>query len=376
MPTSPLPPLYAAWLEQLLAGPIPHERDATCDNCAMCADGREPNTNEIFFSPQTKCCTYVPALPNYLVGRILADEEPAAAAGRATVVARMRAGAGVTPLGLAAPPNFSVLYGHNPAALFGRSLTLRCPHYLEEAGGRCGVWAHRAGVCATWFCKFERGATGMNFWRSLEQLLTGIERNLAHWCLLELGFKGETLRRLLPMPVQTSRNNISAHALDGVADPQEQRALWGEWTGREAEFYRACAQCVGALTWADVLALGGPELQLFAQLTREAYDEISSEQLPAALKVGVFNVLRLGPDSNTISTYSGYDPIELPNKLLEVLPYFDGRPVAQALAAIAAERDVKLDRALVRKLVDFKLLVPCEGTTGTHRAKTGQRPQR
>ena len=358
--TSPLPPLYAAWMDQLLAGPIPHERDATCDDCAMCANEHEPDANEIFFNPQTKCCTYVPALPNYLVGRILADESPAAAAGRATVLARMHAGAGVTPLGLAPPPNFSVLYGHSPAALFGRSLTLRCPHYLEDAGGRCGIWAHRAGVCATWFCKFERGATGMNFWRSLEQLLAGIERNLAHWCLLELGLKGETLRRLLPTTSQTNRNNISAHALDGVADTHEQRALWGEWMGREEEFYRACAERVEALTWPDVLALGGPELQLCAQLTREAYDEINSEQLPAALKVGAFNVLRMGADANTISTYSGYDPIELPNKLLEVLPYFDGRPVAQALAAIAAERGLKIDRKLVRRLVDFRVLIPCE----------------
>ena len=87
------------------------------------------------------------------------------------------------------------------------------------------------------------------------------------------------------------------------------------------------------------------------------------EQLPAAHKVGAFNVLRVGPEANTVSTYSGYDPFELPHKLLEVLPYFDGRPVAQALAAIAAERDIKLERALVRKLVDFKILVPAEGTT-------------
>lgn len=362
LPTSPLPPLYAAWLEQFLAAPMPHEPDATCDDCAMCADGREPNANEIFFNPQTKCCTYVPALPNYLVGRILADDAPASAAGRATVVARMQAGAGVTPLGLAPPPNFSVLYGHSPAALFGRSLTLRCPHYLAEAGGRCGVWAHRAGVCATWFCKFERGATGMNFWRSLEQLLAAVERNLAHWCLVELGFKGAPLRRLLPIQSQTNRNNVSAHALDGVADEHEQRALWGAWTGREEEFYRACAKRVEALTWPDVLAVGGPELQLFARLTREAYDELNSERLPAALKVGPFNVLRMGPDANTISTYSGYDPIELPTRLLEVLPYFDGRPVAQALAAIAAERGLKIDRKLVRRLVDFRVLVSCDAS--------------
>jgi hypothetical protein len=43
---------------------------------------------------------------------------------------------------------------------------------------------------------------------------------------------------------------------------------------------------------------------------------------------------------------------------MELLPYFDGRPVADALAAIADERGVSLDAALVRKMVDFELLVP------------------
>ena len=354
-------------MDEFLAAPIPHERDATCDDCAMCADGREPNANEIFFNPQTKCCAYVPALPNYLIGRILADEDPAFAVGRATVAARIRAGAGMTPLGLAPPPSFSVLYAHSSAALFGRSLTLRCPHYLAEAGGRCGIWQHRAAICATWFCKFERGATGMTFWRSLEQLLTGVERNLMHWCVLELGLKVESLRSLLPWPQQTG-HSVKAHALDGGRDPAEQRALWGERTGREEEFYRACAERVGALTWADVLALGGPELQLYARLTRAAYDEHRSEQLPVALKVGQFNVLHVGADAHTVTTYSGYDPFELPNKLLAVLPYFDGRPVRAALATIAAETGVKLDQKLVRKLVDFKILVPCEAAASTESA--------
>jgi hypothetical protein len=43
---------------------------------------------------------------------------------------------------------------------------------------------------------------------------------------------------------------------------------------------------------------------------------------------------------------------------MELLHYFDGRPVVDALAAIADERGVSLDAALVRKMVDFKLLVP------------------
>jgi hypothetical protein len=46
---------------------------------------------------------------------------------------------------------------------------------------------------------------------------------------------------------------------------------------------------------------------------------------------------------------------------MDLLHYFDGRPTESALAAIAGERGVRLDPALIRKLVDFKLLVAAEG---------------
>lgn len=77
--SSTLPPLYAAWMDQVLAGPIPEETQATCDNCAMCAKaGDPPASSTLFFHPQVKCCTYLPRLPNFLVGRLLADDGAAA----------------------------------------------------------------------------------------------------------------------------------------------------------------------------------------------------------------------------------------------------------------------------------------------------------
>jgi hypothetical protein len=61
-----------------------------------------------------------------------------------------------------------------------------------------------------------------------------------------------------------------------------------------------------------------------------------------------------------VKTYSDFDPLDVPNAVMELLQYFDGRPVVDALAAIADERGVSLDAALVRKMVDFKLLAPPE----------------
>lgn len=82
----PLPPLYDGWMLELLEGVIPRESRATCNNCAMCSQpGAESGPRERYFDPTIKCCTYIPVLPNFLVGRILTDDDPAARPGRLAV---------------------------------------------------------------------------------------------------------------------------------------------------------------------------------------------------------------------------------------------------------------------------------------------------
>src|ERR1051326_9631717 len=94
-----LPPLFAEWAEEMLPGPVPAEPRATCGSCAMLAEeGARRHPSDQFYSRDTKCCTYLPQLKNFLVGRILTDRDPAAARGRTTVEVRIRAGVGVTPL--------------------------------------------------------------------------------------------------------------------------------------------------------------------------------------------------------------------------------------------------------------------------------------
>jgi hypothetical protein len=315
--------------------------------------------SDLFFNPQTKCCSYIPTLPNYLVGRIIEDLDPALAVGRATVEERLRAGVNVTPLGLDQPPNFQVLYGSSPGTLFGQSRSLRCPHYLEAEGGQCGVWKHRASVCATWHCKYVRGTVGYEFWTALHQLLSTVEKSLSRWCVFELDIGAEALSRLFP---PRGRSNgaagIDARALDGLANPSESRRLWGNWDGREAEFYRECARLVNALDWQDVTAINRAEIQICSRLLCEAYAKLMSDELPERLKVGAIQVTGMDQDSCRITAYNIYDPLSVPKQLIEVLGYFDGRTTGEALDAIAAAEGVTVDSTLVRRLADFGVLVP------------------
>jgi hypothetical protein len=321
----------------------------------MCAAGtRQSEVSGFFFDPSTKCCTYIPALANFLVGRILADDDPAFSAGRATVEARLAAGVAVTPLGLGQPPSFALLYENTAVNSFGRSRSLRCPHYLEP-GGRCGVWKHRASVCATWYCKHVRGATGRKFWQALHRLLSEVERTLAPWCVLQLDPGPDALERLFP---PRRLNAAGDDTLDDLQDPSVHRALWGRWFSREVEFYKECGRLVSGLSWGDVTAIGGPQIQIFSRLAREAYGALMSNELPTRLKVGDFKIVNMNRGSCWVCAYADSDPLETSRDLLDILRYFDGRTVDQTLRSITSAEGVELDRALVRKLVDFEILVP------------------
>jgi hypothetical protein len=362
LPTSPLPPLYDAWVYQLLAGPIPFETDATCSDCAMCSkDDQSETRSEMFYNPDVKCCSYTPVLPNYIVGRILNDDDPNLARGRQSVAARLRARLAVTPLGLGMPPTYNLIYTHTAGKTFGRSEALRCPHYLPENGGSCGIWKHRTGVCATWHCKYVRGAVGSRFWAALNHLLSAVEQSLSQWCVYELEIDLEGLRELFPLrATASSSNQINSLSLDGKVDPRTYELIWGRWSGREVEFYSEAARRVNGMNWQEVVSLGGPEVKIRERLVKDSYAKLMSTELPPSLKVGGMQVMGLGHESCRVTTYSEIDPLELPQTLVSILPYFDGGPTLDTIQAIEEQEGLRLDSALVRKLADFEVLVPGE----------------
>jgi len=343
-------------MDEMLAGPIPRETDATCDDCVMTANDGDAETNRIFFNPQTKCCTYVPALPNYLVGRILADDDPNFASGRATVEERLNNGIALTPLGLGQPPGFQALYGHSSESLFGRSAALRCPHYVSAGGGRCGIWQYRASICATWHCKFVRGAVGSQFWQTLNQLLSAVELCLSRWCVLELNVGAEALSAIIPTP-RNAVQKIDPKILDGTLDKASQRKLWGNWAEHEGEFYRECDRLVAQLTWKDILTISGPDVKILARLVQETYAKLMSNHVPECLRVGPLQIISMGYERSWIVAHSSFDPLDVPSRLLDVLRYFNGRPTTDVVKAISAEHGIKLHPSLIRKLTDFEVLV-------------------
>ncbi len=353
---SPLPPLYARWMRECLAGDIPREPKATCHDCAMCRApaNAAPEQDAVFYDPRSKCCTYMPVLWNFLVGALLDDDSAEAAAGRRTVEARIAAGVAVTPLALERPPAYSVLYSHIPEA-FGRAQSMRCPHYLEEAGGLCGVWRSRESTCATWFCKHERGAVAKRFWEGLHRLLQLTERQVATWCVTELDVGAEALAAIFPFPPRPP-GPVTGADFDGGTTPERRKLVWGKWAGREHAFYREAGRLAGALSWADVATLGGSELRAAVQLAQAAFERLTSPQLPDRLRAGTFRISPAPGGRALVSAYSPADPLDLSPEVLDILSYFDGRSTHAARQTIVRELGYDVDPALLLKLVDFGVL--------------------
>ena len=364
-PQRALPPLYARWIEAILNEPLHAEPAATCLDCAMQAGKPQPpSAYDVHFNAHLKCCTHLPALPNFTVGLILQDPDPALRAGRAGLEQRLASANGLTPLGIDRPQDAPLDRMHDPNA-FGRDPDLLCPHYDN---GLCGIWKYRNSTCSTWFCKFQHGLTGLRFWRTVQALLYRIERHLSVWCLRQLGLPDRTLELLgqleRAVTQEEAAQKLSYVALHRDTHPQRYAELWAQWTGHEREFFAHCAELILPLTWQDVRRIGGIELVVRSTRVKDAHKRITQGHIPARTQrqpnVQMIDTAPLPGEQTRVWSFSPYDPLELPDAVLNVLHYFDGRPTQEAVQIIQQQTGVQIDDATLQQLVDWHLIEPVE----------------
>ena len=356
--STPLPPLYARWMEELLGQPLPEQPRSDCARCPQCG----PAAPATLFRPGVKCCTYMPHLPAFRVGQILADTAPDAEAGRSKVRVRVQLGLGRTPMGVLPPPSLAREYAKMYSeGAFGTHPTLTCPYLVGE--GQCGVWRHRQAVCATWFCRADRGVLGSRLYHAVRDLLVEAERVLNLWCAVQLGLPAAAIAALwdssgAPRPL--GPGGIPA-GMDGQIPQAAARALWGPWHGREEAYYRACAERVSALSWADVAREGGVRLGVLATQVQAALAAWQDPALPPVLVLGAAEALPgLQGGVRLRTEESAFDPVEVPAALVDALGAFDGAPTDVVRARLQAQGHA-LPPELVRALYEHGILLAPDG---------------
>jgi len=353
-----LPATSGVWLSSALPGPIPKERIATCQSCAMVKGAPENDTQshggQHAFRADLKCCTFSPMLSNFQVGAILADSSAISQHARQVVRDRIARRVGVSPLGITPLPGYSALYDLASSRVFGRSPDLRCEYYTSEIlGGGCSIWNHRNSVCATWFCKHNRGKRGRDFWNAVRLFLHDAEESMALLCATRLGVGPQVLTALDER--RDFRSTIAAQ-LDAPVASRGYAERWGEWVGREEEFFDQAWQVQSRTGYEDLLSAGG--VRLSARLTdmNAAYQALLHNTIPRRIVTDGLSFRVVQTDIARIATYSPYDPLDVPKVLVDVLPFFAGGDIDDVRAHILADAGVELDDTILQKLLDYGIL--------------------
>jgi Fe-S-cluster containining protein len=342
-----LPRVYERLLPAIFDQPPPPERKATCNDCAMCAP-KEPLPGVAYFRPDTKCCTYQPHLPNYLVGAILADTEPAMAEGQRRIRAHIARRVGVTSRWLAPSRKRTAIFRAARDSSFGRSTLLRCPYLSGE--GLCTVWRHRDSVCSTFFCKYDSGADGQTYWRAVDAYLRRVELALAQHAVT-------TLAPSLAEPPRPMDQMSLEELEDRPPNDDDYASFWGEWRGREEELYLAAFELVSGLLPADLDRIVGAKPEELAAL-EAAFAQLQAPVLPRKLALDLYRPPVVLEDGVVVGTYSKYEPIKLTPDLFEVLKELrEGETVAEFRARLLREHEVDVPEALLLELHQFRVLI-------------------
>lgn len=317
-----LPELYT-FIGNLNSITYPTERWATCESCILQRDRTSAFLN-------TKCCTYYPHLMNYAVGGLLIDINPLLKEGQDRVLIKIKSKAGVTPYGVISTVQYDQkrkkaddladqakqigLTSH-----FTRTLaeSLLCPYYQD---GFCSVWAYREHCCSTFFCVSVGGEDGKAFWKAVDDYLIVTEQKLSKYVMLQLGWDAQK--------ILTDRINSELLGVEdekGNINEDRYAELWGDWTGKEIEFYVACYEIIKNLTEEEFKRIMGLEHDILYQRIQFAHGQFVNPAVPQKLY--------LNPEAVFLSAENGWVDIKLnddyhrrvPSFAKSVLNCFDGK---------------------------------------------------
>lgn len=350
---SSLPPVYKDLLSPELEKPAVKETRADCANCQMCNQGTMPAEAEaVFFRPDTKCCTYHPSIPNFLVGAILKDSAPDMQEGKRRIKERIGSRIGVLPYSVAPPTKYLLLYEASRGTSFGRSTALLCP-YLTDAG-LCSIWRHRETICSTFYCKFDAGEAGVAFWKTWKAYMQHVESTLAVWSSKAIA------RDLVQPPYEKSKLTVE-ELEDKPPKDSLYASWWGTWVGREEEYYVACYNKVRNLSkkeFAKLVDETPKGKQLLSDL-RTRYAAISTPFLPE--RVALNGRMRRLPVANgtvITTTYNPYDSMLIEKELFDVLEKITyDKPLTDTRAELAEKEGIELADELLVHLVRHAVLV-------------------
>ncbi len=356
-----LPNIYSKFFPTLFEQSIPKEILADCNDCAMCVEENERQlSSQNYYSPEIKCCTYHPRLYNYLIGGLLLDETPAMDEGRYRILDKIRNKIGITPYGIFPSKKYFLLYKEGRKVAFGKSKLLLCPYYLSESQ-KCSLWKFREAVCSTFFCKHIAGEDSMNFWESLKRYLVYIEDTLTKYVLFKMDLDAE---KILSYSEQDKNIKFTSYEdLDELPPtPKKYKNIWGDWVGKEIEFYKQAFQIVSNLTYEDFEKITGIHQLILLEKLKKTHTTVINPNIPNILKRNPRLIVRLTKDNSYIISIAKNNNIfNISPTLYQIIHLFNGyRTNEEVLQFIKEEHNILLEEELLLSLYQNRTLIGCD----------------
>ncbi|MFC1508685.1 hypothetical protein ACFL60_03245 [Candidatus Omnitrophota bacterium] len=279
------PVIYSSFLPEFFNNPIHREELADCTACPMClkpGESREPGRK--YYSPETKCCTYYPNIPNYLVGAILSDKSPDYDEGRLRIQERIRNHIAATPQGLLEPFDYYQRFAKKAVKGFGMNTSLLCPYY-NRTNGKCSVWMIRTSVCLSFLCRTMGHEYGDDFWFANRMYFLHLENTLAYYALYKMDFD----------PLNIMNYSIKSNGDEPIPKPAGEgkkpdsmgktyETLWEKWAGKEEDLYRETFRIIANLTPEDFDSITDIKLTLLLKNIKKKYDIVMSPEYQRVIK--------------------------------------------------------------------------------------------
>lgn len=279
--------------------------------------------HRLVFKAEARCCTYHPDLPNFLAGRALRR----GGIGADKIRARLEHLDTRYATGIVRPPELELEYQNLGKSSFGNAEELTCPYWISGTHN-CTIYADRNAVCRTWHCKSVDGARGHSAWTALRWLLLELESELAK-----------------------TVTTTDAPARDASVEN------WVEW-------YIACAERVDHLDIETLKSLRTPKLEFLIAEVAQAIT-LRNESLPEVVAPSVADWF-VEPDGVALTAWSGYDLVDAPTWIFELLSRLDGTKTWRA-AKFETEAEIgkTISDDLIHTLHRRGLLSAPEPQTGT-----------
>jgi len=348
-----VPEFYRRFLPEVFYKTVPPEPFSNCLDCQMVAKSRDEISSDTGrpFSPDTKCCTFIPRLPNYLAGAILSDNDPAMEEGKRRIIERIRSRKGVFPNGVYPTSEYNRQYQEKCRTDFGRNKQLLCPYFVN-GDYNCSIWKYREAICALWFCKHLAGKKGTEFWNSV----IGYMKFLQEWLLNIAAGRCE----LDPVdPYDEGTYPGFRESPGNGAEASSYADTWKQWEGNEIEYYIQCYEVVSNLDQGEIESILSHGEILAKRIENLAADMIN---IPETLAVNK-NLLHDDQAGNYIVEISSH--IEILQKSViwsfslpkSVLDSFDGTTKTSRITEKLIESDgTKIEQEILIALYNQGIL--------------------